>query len=250
MKKSSLFLTILAVLFILSLFASDLVLRKKYNTIDKSDPFWNYTKLNRGNFHHIKMTGGNITRTSFVPGANGSVGILSEWEWGMRDRVNSSISNDTLFVQVLEKNVPPNTRDWMKYHVLIAISCPDLLTVNGVNTNLSLYKMKQKNFSVTLAGRSEMEIETDVSDFDSLFISEKDTSRLKIEMSEDINNYGILHAKAVYARVYGNSLLDVGHFQIESLHQEISDSAAIILSGSGLKQIRLNPGPQNTTSKK
>ncbi len=126
MKKSSLLLTILAVLFIISLFASDLVLKKKYNTIDKSDPFWNYTKLNKGNFHHIKMIGGNITRTSFVPGVNGSVGILSEWEWGMKDRVKSGISNDTLFIQVLEKKVPPNVRDWMKYHVLIAISCPDL----------------------------------------------------------------------------------------------------------------------------
>ena len=168
MKKSSLLLTILAVLFIISLFASDLVLKKEYSTIDKSDPFWNYTKLDKGNFHHIKMIGGNITRTSFVPGVNGSVGILSEWEWGMKDRVKSGISNDTLFIQVLEKKVPPNIRDWMKYHVLIAISCPDLRSVDGVNTNLNLYKMKQKNLSVTLAGRSEMEIETDVADFDSI----------------------------------------------------------------------------------
>ncbi len=244
MKKSSLLLTILAVLFIISLFASDLVLKKKYNTIDKSDPFWNYTKLNKGNFHHIKMTGGNVTRATFVPGATGSVGILSEWEWGMKDRVKSGISNDTLFIQVLEKKVPPNVRDWMKYHVLIAISCPDLLSVDGLNTNLNLYKMKQKNISVTLAGRSEMEIETYVTDFDSISVSQEDTTRLSFEMSEDINRFGILHAKAIYARVYGNSLLDVGHFQIESLHQEISDSAAIILSGSGLKRIGSKPGPE------
>ena len=237
MKKSSLLLTILAVLFIISLFASDLVLKKKYNTIDKSDPFWNYTKLNRGNFHHIKMTGGNITRTSFVPGVNGSVGVLSEWEWGIRERVKSSISNDTLFIQVLEQKVAPNVRDWMKYHVLIAISCPDLRSVDGVNTNLNLYKMKQKNLSVTLAGRSEMEIETDVSDFDSISVSQKDTTKLSFEMSEDINRFGVLHAKALNARVSGISLLDVGHFQIESLHPEISDSAAIILSGTGLKRI-------------
>jgi hypothetical protein len=244
MKKSSLLLTILALLFIISLFASDLVLKKKYNTIDRSDPFWNYTKLNRGNFHHIKMIGGNITRASFVPGLHGSIGILSEWEGGMRDRVKSNISNDTLFIQVRERKDAPNVRNWMKYHVLIAISCPDLLSVDGVNINLTLYKMKQKNISVTLAGQSEMEIETDVADFDSIFVSQKDTSELKFEMSEDVSKYGILHAKALYARVYGSSLLDVGHFQIESLHQEISDSAAIILSGCGLKLIGSHSGPQ------
>ncbi len=97
---------------------------------------------------------------------------------------------------------------------------------------------------MTLAGRSEIEIETDVADFDSIFISQKDTTKLSFEMSEDINRFGILHAKAIYARVYGNSLLDVGHFQIESLHPEISDSAAIILSGTGLKRDGSKPGPE------
>ena len=125
MKKSSLLLTILAVLFIISLFASDLVLKKKYNTIDKSDPFWNYTKLNRGNFHHIKMTGGNVTRATFVPGANGSVGILSEWEWGMKDRVKSSISNDTLLYSGPgEKGTPQCTG-------LDEISCADCHFLSG-----------------------------------------------------------------------------------------------------------------------
>ena len=247
MKKSSLLLTIRAVLFIISLFASDLVLKKKYNTIDQSDPFWNCAKLNKGNFHHIKMTGGNITRASFVPGVNGSVGILSEWEWGIRDRVKSSISDDTLFIRVLEQKVAPHIRDWMKYHVLIAISCPDLRSVDIVNTNLNLYKMKQKNLSVSLAGRSEMEIETDLADFDSISVSQKDTTRISFEMSEDINRFGILHAKAINARVYGNSLLDVGHFQIESLHSDISDSAAIILSGTGLKRIGSNRQPQKSS---
>ena len=103
--------------------------------------------------------------------------------------------------------------------MLIAISCPDLLSVDGLNTNLNLYKMKQKNISVTLAGQSEMEIETYVTDFDSISVSQKDTTRLSFEMSEDINRFGILHAKAIYARVNGNSLLDVGIFRLNLFTQ-------------------------------
>ena len=46
-------------------------------------------------------------------------------------------------------------------------------------------------------------------------ISQKDTTKLSFEMSEDINRFGILHAKALNARVSGISLLDVGHFRVD-----------------------------------
>jgi hypothetical protein len=238
MKKSSLILMILLGLLIISLIGSDILFKNQYNRIDKGDPFWNYTKLSKGRFRHIMITGGNGTRISFVPGPNGSIGVLSYWEQEMKKRVQAYISDDTLFVQVKELSDPPGIRNWMKYHMLIAISCPDLLSVNATNSNLDLYKMKEKNLSVRLAGKSQMEIESSISDFDSIFVSQKDSSQLKFEMAEDMQGSEIMHAKVIDAGVNGNSLLDIGHFQIQTLNQDIGDTAAIIISGYTLKQIK------------
>jgi hypothetical protein len=238
MKKSSLILLILAGLLIVSLIGSDLILKNKYDQIDKSDPFWNYTKLNKGVFHHISMTGSNVTRISFIPGPNGSVGVLNYWERNLRNRIVSSISNDTLFIKFKEQTDPPDIRNWMKSRVLVAISCPDLISVNAFNSNMDLFRLKQKSLSVNLAGRSSMEVESYIPDIDSLFVNQKDSSRLEFEMSEDIITSGIMHAKWVDAQLQNRSLLDVGHFQIENMHQSVGDSAGIILSGSTLRTLK------------
>ena len=41
MKKSSLILMLITMIFVLFLIASNLVLKEEYNKIDKQDPFWN-----------------------------------------------------------------------------------------------------------------------------------------------------------------------------------------------------------------
>jgi hypothetical protein len=238
MKKSSLILLILAGLLIICLIGSDLILRNRYDQIDKSDPFWNYTKLNKGVFHHIRMTGSNVTRVSFIPGPKGSMGVLNYWEQDSKNRIESSISDDTLFIKFKERTDPPNIRNWMKYHVLIAISCPDLISVNGLNSNLNLFKLKQKNLSVSLAGKSTMEVESYNPDFDTVFVSQKDSSQLQFEMSEDMKSSGIMHAKVLDVQIRERSILDVGHFQVQSIHQSIGDSAGIILSGSTLRTLK------------
>jgi hypothetical protein len=238
MKKSSLILLILAAVFMVSLIGSDLILKNKYDQIDKSDPFWNYTKLNTGVFHHVSISGSNVTRTSFIPGPNGFLGVLNYWEKELRSRIESIISNDTLFIKFKERTDPPNIRNWMKTRVLVAISCPELISVNAFNANLDLFRLKQKNLSVNLTGRSAMEVESYNPDFDSLFVNQKDTSRLEFEMSEELKGSGIMHAKWIEARLQNRSLLDVGHFQIENMRQSVGDSAGIILSGNTLRTLK------------
>jgi hypothetical protein len=240
MKKSSLILLILAAVFIVSLIGSDLILKNMYDQIDKSDPFWNYTKLNTGVFHHVCISGSNVTKASFIPGPNGSLGVLNYWEKELRSRIESSISNDTLFIKFKERTDPPNLRYFMKSRVLVAISCPELISVNAFNANLDLFRLKQKNLSVNLTGKSAMEVESYNPDFDSLFVNQRDTSRLEFEMSEELKGSGIMHAKWIDARLQNRSLLDVGHFQIENMRQSVGDSAGIILSGSTLRTLKYN----------
>src|SRR6202035_2378955 len=107
MKKSSLILIIIFGLFIVSLAGSVLIFKDQFNHIDKTDPFWNYPKLAKGTFNHIMLTGGNITKTSFIPSPHGSVGVLNYTDELMKDRVHATISDDTLFVLFNQREDPP-----------------------------------------------------------------------------------------------------------------------------------------------
>jgi len=238
MKKATWMLVILGTFLFLSVIASNLILRHQFNSIDKSDPFWNYTKLTTGSFHHIMLSGSNETRVVFSPGRAGSVGVLNYWESEMRRRVHASIAHDTLFVHMDDRADPPNLREWMKFRVLIAISAPDIYSVNARNANLDMLKMKQQNITIELSGKSRMEFESYITDFDSLSIVQRDSSELKFEMADELGNNHVLHARSIRSNVDGYSFLNVGHFQIQSFHPVIGDSSAIAVSGGTLRSLK------------
>jgi hypothetical protein len=238
MKKATWMLVILGVFLFLSVIASNLILRNQFNNIDKSDPFWNYAKLATGSFHHIMLSGSNETRVMFSPGRTGSVGVLNFWESEMRKRVQSTIARDTLFVHMDNRVDPPNIREWMKYRVLIAISAPDIYSVHARDANLDMSKMKQRSIAIDLSGKSRMEFESYISDFDSLSIIQRDSSELTFEMADELGNDHVLHARSIRSNVNGYSFLNIGHFQIQSFHPVIGDSSAIAVSGGTLRGLK------------
>ena len=65
-------------------------------------------------------------------------------------------------------------RNWMKGHILIAITCPELRSVNALNSNLDVYKLNQKTMNLRVAGRSKLEVESHNADFDSLFVQQQE----------------------------------------------------------------------------
>jgi hypothetical protein len=231
MKKSSLMLFILLGIFIICLIGTDLILKNEYNKIDKTDPFWNYTKLSKGSFHHLKLLNGNVTRISFIPSPHASVGILSYWEHAADGRVQTKIADDTLYVEIGKKDEGNGVKDWMRNHTLITITCPELKSVTAVNTNLDVDKLNQKTIAVDAAGKSHIEVESYNADFDSISVRQRDSTAVIFEMADDIQSSGAMNLKSLSADVQNRSLLDVGHFRIQSLHQTIGDTSGIILSG-------------------
>lgn len=241
MKKASRMLVILGILLIMSVIISNLILRKQYNNINKSDPFWNYAKLAQGPFHHIVMSGCNKTRAVFSPGPNGSIGVLNIWESSMQERLTASIVHDTLFVRMDDRAESPNVLAWMKSRTLIAISAPEIYSVAARDVNLDMTRMKQQNISINLSGKSRMEFETYIPNFDSLSVIQMDSSELKFEMADELGNDHILHARSISSNVKGYSFLNIGHFQIQSFHPVIGDSSAIAVSGGTLRSLKSQP---------
>ncbi len=79
MKLSSAILLVTFILLITAMFASNLLLKKEYDKVDKSDLYWTYGKILQQPFRHIKIEGGNITNIAFEQSANPSVRIFKNW---------------------------------------------------------------------------------------------------------------------------------------------------------------------------
>jgi hypothetical protein len=276
MKLSSRILLSMLVILVAGLLLSNIVLKKEYNKIDKGDLYWNYTTVLSQPFKYLKIEGGNDTRIAFEQNKNFSVRILNDWERNHPPLVQSLVKNDTLFIKFIYKSNNPGEKIWMRSANLVRIFSPELLSVEGFNTNFEMYKLKQKSIAVNMSGRSKFEIESMIPALDSISVSQKDSSEVVFEMSPDykskkgedvsvkkefqvhfgdktiLSDDGSTEIKSdeamtIYslnAKVEGYSLLDVGHAQIQSLQLNIADSSAIILSGGTLKKMgKLNlPG--------
>ena len=271
MKVSSVILLVTFLLLVTALFASNLLLKKEYDKIDKSDIYWTYGSILEQPFRHLVIEGGNLTHIAFEPSKKSSVRVFRMWEGFDNKVVKASVRNDTLFVTFPGDVKDPNEKRYMSWNTLVRIFSPELLSVNGSNTNFGLYKMRQKNLNIKLSGKSKLEVESYLNTFDSLHITQRDSSEVVFEMSPDLmgtkaprkvipdehvkiraemgkenllnaeeipTSWETMYVKAVDADIKGASLLDIGHAQINTLHLNITDTSGIILSGGSLRRFK------------
>lgn len=266
MKFTSKILTGLLFLLFAGILSSNIILKRQYDKVDKSDNYWNYESVLQQPFKHLKIIGGNTTRIAYEQSTKCSVRILQEWKNWFKGAIKAQVSNDTLYINF--DYTPGNlfNKFWMENRTTVRIFSPELLSVDGFNTNFEMFKLNQKSITVNMAGKSKFEVESMIPALDSLTISQKDSSEVVFEMSpfyfpvaaagspQKINfqttNGGTatytpptqiatkeaMFINAVKADLQGYTLLDLGHAQIQSLQLQIADSSAIILSGSALKK--------------
>lgn len=264
MKLSSVILLVTFILLVTAMFASNILLKKEYDKIDKSDIYWTYAKILQQPFKHLKIEGGNVTNIAYEQSKNSSVRVAKDWYGYEKGLVKTFVKNDTLFVKFPNTYKDQYEKNWLKWNTLVRIFSPKLLSVDGFDTDFELFKLNQKSIAINLSGRSKLEVESYLNDLDSLHIIQRDSSEVVFEMSPDLkgqvllrkgstgsdiqktlpdqdiksNSWETMYIKAVDANVQGVSLLDIGHAQINSLKLNISDTSAIILSGGSLRKFK------------
>ena len=270
MKISTSILFTMLILLIAGMLCSNVIIKKEYDKVDKTDLYWTYRKVSQQPFMYLKITGGNITNIAFEQSNSSSVRILEDWARYDKDDITAVVKNDTMFVDFRFVPQNENEKNWLKNITPVRIFSPELISVDGFNTKLEMFKMKQKSYTVNISGRSEFEVESMIPNLDSLNIIQKDSSEVVFEMSpeykalpkaensgkpltvhfgsqQDITPYtnvGSIKSKeamsvqSLTASVQGVSLLDVGHAQIGSMQLQIADSSAILLSGGALKKVK------------
>ena len=269
MKLSSKILLAMLILLVSGLLMSNIVLKKEYNKIDKSDLYWNYTTVFSKPFKYIKIDGGNITHIAFEQSKKYSVRVLNVWKRDHPQLLQSVVKNDTLFLKFIYAPDNQNEKNWMKLATVVRVFSPELLSVEGFNTKFGMFKLKQKSISVNMSGKSEFEVESMIPDMDSIDVIQRDSAAVEFEMSPDYKSKKIkdtvlnkgarisfgdkipppgtgsneiksnetMNINTVKADLTGHTILDIGHAQIQTLQLHISDSSAIILSGGALKKI-------------
>lgn len=271
MKVSSVILLVTFLVLFTALFASNLLLRKEYDKIDKSDIYWTYGSILEEPFKHLVIDGGNITNIAFEPSKKSSVRVFKMWDGFENKTVKASVKNDTLYVSFPRDVKDPNEKRYLSWKTMVRVFSPELLSVNGSNTNFGMYKMKQSSIDINLSGKSKLEVESYLNTFDSLHIIQRDSSQVVFEMSPDLmgtkapqkvisnentkirsengkdnlvvaeqmpTSWETMYVKSVDADIKGSSLLDIGHAQISNLHLNITDTSGIILSGGSLRRFR------------
>jgi hypothetical protein len=241
-KLSTLILITMMVLIVLSVFATDMVLKDVYNKRDKNDLYWNYTKILEQPYKYLKIDGGNITNIIFEPGKKSSVRVLKQWRNFHDDTsINAYVKNDTLYLKLKFNNYKNiNEKQWMEGQVLVRLFGPQLLTVDGNNTNVELQKLRQANININLKGNSRLEVETYSHNFDTLKVAQQDSSQVVFEMSPDLSGSYMMHFNHVFAALQGVTLLDIGRSTVDDIKLNVADSSAVILSGKSLKGINSN----------
>src|SRR3954462_4493578 len=127
MKISSLILLVTFVLLIATMFASNLVLKKEYDKLDKSDTYWTYGKIIEQPFKHLVIDGGNITRIAFEPSANASVRVFKNWYGYEQKQVKAFVKNDTLYLHFPNQVTNPGEKRYLQWNTMVRIFSPQLL---------------------------------------------------------------------------------------------------------------------------
>ena len=235
MKLTSKILVVMLGAFLICLLTSNIILKKQYDSADKSDYYWNYNKISTLPFKYLKIEGGNMTNIVFQQQRNCSVRVLDYWGGYNKDSVLTYTSGDTLYLQLVKSPIDLYKKSWMETNVLVRVAAPQLLAIDGYNTNFEMEKLDQKELYINLSGKSRIEVESNTHNFDKIFINQQDSSQIIFEMNPDLKQTPIINVKNVFVKMQGVTLLDIGHMKVDNLQLDVAESSAIILSGYNLK---------------
>jgi hypothetical protein len=89
-----------------------------------------------------------------------------------------AISGDTLYIRFVYLAEDEGEKNWMKRMDLVRIFAPELRYVEAHNTNFEMEELKQKSISANISGRSKFEVESFITDIDSIAVIKKDTAEV------------------------------------------------------------------------
>lgn len=238
MKMSSTILATTLAIGIAGVFGSNFVLKKEYDRLDKSDPYWNFKSINSGRFTHLVINGGNISNIVLEQSPHNYVKVLGNWRGSEDGSVKTHINNDTLYVNFSNQFIDLYEKYWLRDVVPVRISTPKLYSVTGLNTKLVVDKFSGRNLKIILSGDARIQVNCFTTEFDTVAVKQADSSLVAFTVSEELFVPDSIHIKRLIASNSGTSLLNLRTASIDSVDLSLTESASAALSGYSLQRWR------------
>lgn len=256
MKLTGKILLALLILLFCSIFISAVAFKRVYEKSDKGELFFFYSTILQQPFTHLVVTGGNVSTIIYEPAAKPSVRVFKRWNGYHENRIKAVVHNDTLYLDFPNYYRDIYEKRQLQYQPVVRVFSPHLKSVRGDNTNIQLLKLREKDLFVDISGHSGFEVESLSYNLGNLVVKASDTTEVIFEMSPAlkkssertgkiqtndipvaVKGWDAFHIKRLNAAISGNSIIDVGHAQIDSIQLHMSDTSGIILSGGTVKKI-------------
>jgi hypothetical protein len=238
MKLSNIILLTSLSIGIGGLVGANYVMKKEFDKIDKTDPYWTYKKIEDKPFTHLVINGGNISNIIFEESPHFFVKVMNNWRGSNDGSVKAKVTNDTLYLDFTNRFQDIYEKFWLRDVVPVRISAPQLVSANGSNTKLVIDKFNQPELKIALDGDSKIQVNCFRTHFDRIEVNQKDSSLVAFTVSKELFLPDSINIGEVVARGSGTSLLNLRTATINSLQLDLTDAASIALSGYSLRKWR------------
>ena len=232
MKFTSWAIVVLLAILLTSVVVVDLQLKRQYAALDKSNVYWTYTSILDSPFRYLKIRGGNQSNVVFEQRPRYSVRVNEDWRRNFKGEVRATVSKDTLYLDFDFKTNDPFAPDWLKRTTAVRLFGPELTYVEGFDTRFEMDNISQGSIAVSMAGRSDFEVEYRDLKLDSITVSASDSSRVVFELAPEVRGAGPMTVKQVRADLRGLAFLDIAPAFVDSLSLKMEPRTSVSLSGA------------------
>ncbi|MCF2518489.1 hypothetical protein [Dyadobacter sp. CY351] len=223
MKASNILLIIVLSLFLSAMVASNLVLKKQFDKIDRKDPYSGYLTHSLEPFHYVRLQGVGFGVTEVSQGKDFEIKFVVDQKF-----IDWKVVNDTLTVNY-KKDFPEGGQSPQQIvHTLpsVYIFVPALKGLESNTINCKIKNMKQESLDIKQIGGAMVLLENQVNDLRADFVSgaivtayrENDFGKSKITVRD-------------------SSTFQVDSNIFKSLDLAVGDSAHVKMPGSLLKKL-------------
>ena len=236
MKLSNTILIASLTIGVAGLFGSNYLMKKEFDKIDKTDPYWTYKKVEDRPFTHLVITGGNVSNIVFEQSAHSFVKVMKNWRGADDGSVKTTVHNDTLYINFANRFEDIYEKYWLQNVVPVRISAPLLASAEGSNTKLVIDKFDAPDFRIRLRGDSKIQVNSFTTHFQNIEVEQSDSSLVAFTVSKELFLPDSIKVDNVIAKGSGTSLLNLRTATIDSLKLNLTDAASIALSGYSLRK--------------
>jgi hypothetical protein len=224
MKLSYILIGVIVTLLVGSIFASNYLLKKKYDTMNAIQFREDYTALSRQPFKYLKIDGGNCLSIIPIKKDTFNAVMLRNDEYTdynfkhiLNGNITTQIVDDTLIIKI--PAVQRQRADLRRVNFL-EIHVKDLASIDITDTYVDVLGLEQPNFTAILRGASRLDLGT------------KKLEKLALNISSGSQFWAIdsLKINVLEAEVADKGTLNLPAAQVNEFRVKMTENSVVQLS--------------------